>query len=270
MYPERNRKNKTALITGAASGLGFAFAENLAQQGYHLLIVDIQEDKLNQVAEQLKNKFLVDVHCLCIDLSRIDAAETVYTFCRENNIEIHILISNAGRLVFGAITDIENDTYNSFLQLHLNTPAKLCRLFGNDMKTRREGYILTVSSLSAWMPYPYLSLYSSTKQFLKIFSNSIHFEFSGYNIGVTTICPGAVDTHLFELKPKLRKVAKNWGIMIRPDVLAKRSLKRMFRKRRTYIPGIINKIALPLIWMFPVRWLVFFYEKALGRGANDA
>ena len=261
MYSEGNRKNKTALVTGAASGIGQAFAENLAKQGYDLLMVDIQEDKLNHAAQQIRNNRQVEVHCLSLDLSQTDAPETIHAFCRENSIEIHILISNAGRFVFDAITDIENGVYNAFLQLHLNTPAKLCQLFGADMKTRREGYILTVSSLSAWMPYPYLSLYASTKMFLRTFTKAVHFEFSRYNVGVTTICPGAVDTGLFELKPHLRKIAKRLGIMISPDLLAKRSLKRMFRKRVTYIPGIINKIAAPLLLIIPVRILAFLMRK---------
>jgi len=260
MYSERNRKNKTALITGAASGLGFAFAENLAKQGYHLLIVDIQGEKIQRITEQFKSNYHVEVYALCLDLSGIDAAETVYAFCRDHHIEIHILISNAGRFVFNSITNLEYDQYNSFLQLHINTPAKLCRLFGSEMKQRRSGYILTVSSLSAWMPYPYLSLYAATKRFLRIFSRAIHFEFSRYNVGVTTICPGAIDTQLFELDPKLRKLARNLGIMIAPEILAKRALKRMFRKRITYIPGIINKIALPLLLILPVRMLVFFFR----------
>ena len=259
------RKNKTALVTGAASGIGFAFADNLAKQGYDILVIDIQEDKINYIAEQLRNSYSVDVYCLSLDLSKIDAPEIVYQFCCENNIEIHILVSNAGRFVFGSITDIENEKYNSFLQLHLNTPAKLCKLFGNDMKKRRAGYILTTSSLSAWMPYPYLSLYSSTKRFLRTFSKAIHFEFSKYNVGVTTVCPGAVDTNLFELNPKLRKLAKCLGIMTTPDSLAKRSLKKMFRKRVTYIPGIINKISLPLLLILPVRVLAFFYEKMVNK-----
>jgi short-subunit dehydrogenase len=121
-----------------------------------------------------------------------------------------------------------------------------------------------MSSLSAWMPYPYLSLYASTKRFLKTFSKAIHFEFSKYNVGVTTVCPGAVDTGLFKLKPKWRKFARNCGLMTTPNSLAKRSLKRMFRKRITYIPGIINKISLPLISLIPTRVLVFFYEKKRG------
>jgi short-subunit dehydrogenase len=207
MYSERNRKNKTALITGAASGIGFAFAENLAKQGFDLLIVDIQEEKLGAVAIQLKNNHNVDVHSFSLDLSRIDAAETLYKFCQKNNIEIHILISNAGRFVFDAITDIDAETFNAFLQLHVNTPAKLCRLFGNDMKIKREGYILTVSSLSAWMPYPYISLYASTKRFLRTFSKAIHFEFSKYNVGVTTICPGAISilghTNRYQRRPDI-------------------------------------------------------------------
>ena len=261
MYSERNRKNKTSLVTGAASGIGLAFATNLAKQGYDLLIVDIQEDKIKHVAEQLRNSYHVDVHCLALDLSRIDAPETIHAFCHENKLDIHILISNAGRFVFDSITDIENEPYNTFLQLHLNTPAILCRLFGTDMKLRREGYILTVSSLSAWMPYPYISLYASTKRFIRTFSRAIHFEFSKYNVGVTTICPGAVDTGLFNLKPKWRTRAKRLGVMMTPDTLARCALKKMFRKRVTYIPGIINKIFLPLLLILPVRVLVFFYER---------
>ena len=261
MYSERNRKNKTALVTGAASGIGFAFADNLAKQGYDLLIVDIQEDKLNLTAAQLKSKYPIDVHRLTIDLSTVDAPEKIYAFCNEQRIEIHILISNAGRFIFDAITDIADESYNAFLQLHLNTPAKLCKLFGADMKQRREGYILTVSSLSAWMPYPYLSLYASTKRFIRTFSKAIHFEFSRYNVGVTTICPGAVDTDLYHLKPNLRTLAKRLSVMITPDTLAKRSLKKMFRKRITYIPGVINKLCLPLLVVLPVRILAFFYEK---------
>ena len=260
MYSEGNRKNKTALITGAASGIGFAFAENLAKQGYNLLIVDIQEDKINQAALQLINSYNIEVQSLTLDLSKIEAPETLYRFCKEKNIEIHILISNAGRFVFDAITNIDTDSYNAFLQLHLNTPAKLIRLFGEEMKNRHEGYILTTSSLSAWMSYPYLSLYASTKMFLRTFSKAIHFEFSRYNVGVTTICPGAVDTGLYNLKPNLRKLAKRLGVMMLPDLLAKRSLKKMFRKRITYIPEIINKIGVVLVILIPVRFLVLFYS----------
>jgi short-subunit dehydrogenase len=265
MYPERNRKNKTALVTGAASGIGFAFAENLAKQGFDLLIVDLQDDKIRQIASQFKAQYPIQIHCLPLDLSRIDAPETIYAFCQNNRLDIHILISNAGRFVFDAITEIENETYNAFLQLHLNTPAKLCKLFGSDMKTRQEGYILTVSSLSACMPYPYLSLYSSTKRFLRTFSRAIHFEFSRYNVGVTTICPGAVDTGLYHLQPKWRTIAKRFGVMMTPDTLAKRSLKRMYRKRITYIPGLVNKICLPILLILPVRILAFFYEKFRSR-----
>ena len=260
MYPERNRKNKTALVTGAASGIGFAFAENLARQGYDLLIVDIQEQKIEQVAVHLRSAYEVDIHCFTLDLSGIDAPETLYSFCRENNLHPYIFISNAGRFIFDAITDISNNTFDAFLRLHLNTPAKLCKLFGADMKQKRDGYILTVSSLSAWMPYPYISLYASSKRFLRTFSRAIHFEFSRFNVGVTSVCPGAVDTDLYTLTPKWRKLARRLGVMMTPDTLAKRSLRMMFHKRVTYIPGMINKICLPLLLILPVRALAFFYN----------
>jgi len=261
MHPQRNRKNKTALITGAAQGTGFALAEHLAEQGYDLLIVDIQEDKLCQAAEQLRKNADIEVNCLPLDLSQLDAAETVYRFCNENQIEVFILINNAGRFAFDRIADMAANTFNSILQLHVNTPAKLSKYFGADMKARQEGYILFLSSLSAWMPYPYISLYASTKRFLCTFSRAIHFEFAEYNVGVTTVCPGAVDTDLYELSDRLRRIARRLGIMIPPDKLAKHALKRMFRKRVTYIPGLFNKVVLPLLLICPVRLLTFFYKK---------
>ena len=261
MYPQRNRKNKTALLTGAAQGTGYALAENLAEQGYDLLIVDIQEDKLCHKAEQLRKKYSIEVKFLALDLSQPDAAETVYRFCIDNQIEVYILINNAGRFAFDPIADMATDTYNAILQLHVNTPAKLSKYFGADMKARQEGYILFLSSLSAWMPYPYISLYASTKMFLRTFSRAIHFEFSEYNVGVTTVCPGAVDTDFFKLSDRWRRVARRLCIMISPDKLAKRALKRMFRKRITYIPGAFNKVVLPLLLICPVRLLAFLYKK---------
>ena len=261
MYNQGNRKNKTALVTGAASGIGFAFADNLAKRGYNLLIADIREAKIIEVADTLRSRYDVEVSHLALDLSKIDAAETVYEFCIKQNIDIHILISNAGMLIFDAMADIEFDKYNTILQLHVNTPAKLCRLFGEKMKERKEGYILTVSSLTAWMPYPYLSMYASTKRFLRTFSRSIHFELSKYNVGVTTICPGGIDTELFNLKPNLRKLARCLGILMKADTLAKRALRKMFRKRVTYVPGLLYKIILPILLVVPVRIIALFSKR---------
>ncbi|MDL2227348.1 SDR family NAD(P)-dependent oxidoreductase [Bacteroidales bacterium OttesenSCG-928-K03] len=263
MYQERDRKNKTALVTGAVSGIGLAFADNLAKQGYDLMIVDIQEEKIIETSIELKEKYNVNVNYFTLDLSKNDAAERVYEFCINKGIDVHILISNAGMFAFDSITDIPSAKYDAMLYLHMNTPAKLCRLFGKDMKERNEGYILTVSSLSAWMPYPYLSVYSATKRFLRTFSRAIHFEFSSYNVGVTTICPGAVDTDLLNLPPKIHNLAKKLGVMISSDKLAKKSLKRMFNKRVTYIPGLINKIALPILMVLPVRFVGFVMRRVM-------
>jgi len=261
MYSEGNRKNKTALVTGAAQGIGRAFAENLANQGYNLVVVDIQKDKVFEFAEQLRKNHNIQVHRLHLDLSQIDAAETVYDFCQKNNIEIDILINNAGEFIFESITEIEIDRYNAVLQLHVNTPAKLCKYFGNDMKLKRNGHILIVASLSAWMPYPYIALYASTKKFLRMFARTTHFEFSKYNVGVITICPGAVDTDLVKMKPEQRKMAKKLGIMMSPELLAKRSLKKMYSRRITYIPGLINRIFLFFLLIIPARVVSLFYKK---------
>jgi hypothetical protein len=137
------------------------------------------------------------------------------------------------------------------LTLHTTTPALLCTLFGSDMKKRRSGNILNISSLAAFMPYPGIALYSSTKQFLKSFSRSLRTEMIDYNVNVTCICPGAVSTQLFELNEADHKKAIKTGIMMPADKLARLAVDAMFRKKALLVPGFINRFFLFIVYFVP-------------------
>ena len=166
------------------------------------------------------------------------------------------------------------------LQLHMITVAKMTRLFGEDMinrelteeetqqricgRKRMRGYILNMSSMSAWMAMPGIQTYNATKAFIYNFSKSIWYEFKPQNVGVTVMAPGAVDTALFGLAPHLRKLAVALTVSIPPEKLVKRALKNMFRNKKADTPGFINWLATPILKHTP-DWLVFLAIKYVGR-----
>ncbi|MDL2254696.1 SDR family NAD(P)-dependent oxidoreductase [Bacteroidales bacterium OttesenSCG-928-J16] len=254
MYTTRDRKNQTALVTGAASGIGLCIARELAGRGCDVVMVDIQEEKISEAARVVAETFQVAAHPIYMDLSLPDAAKGLFDYCRQKKWDIDVLVNNAGIFFFDETVRVAEEKVLACIRLHIETPTMLCKLFGAEMKNRNSGYILIISSLAAWMPYPGLTLYAATKRYLKTFAKAFHHEMSGYNVGVTAICPGAVNTSLYGLNERLTKIALNAGIMMKPEKLAKKAVNAMFRKRVLLIPGFINRFFLPLIAMLPVRW----------------
>jgi uncharacterized protein len=246
-----SKTSGTALITGGSSGIGYAIAKELAQKGYNLILASNQEIRLTEVCEELSIQHKIKTWPVFIDLAAPGAAQKLYDWCRQEQIEIEILVNNAGIFVFGEVVETDPAKTQQMLTLHTTTPALLCTLFGKDMKQRRSGNILNIASLAAFMPYPGIAFYSSTKQFLKIFSRSFRTEMIDYNVNVTCICPGAVSTQLFELSEADHKKAMNLGIMMPADKLARLALDAMFRKKALLVPGFINRFFLFIVYLVP-------------------
>ena len=196
------------------------------------------------------------------DLSLNDAAENLYAWCKENNLQVDILINNAGVFFFNDYCSTDIRRIELMLQLHVMTVAKLTRLFAADMKERRNGYILNMSSMSAWMAMPGIQTYNASKAFIYNFSKSLWYELKPYNVHITVMAPGAVDTGLFGLAPNLRKLAVALTVSIPPEKLVKRALKKMFKGKKADTPGVINWLSTPLLKHTP-DWLLLFAQKKL-------
>lgn len=178
-----------------------------------------------------------------MDLTLPEAAETVYRKVASWGLEVEILVSNAGMLLFSTLTRTPLEQLDRIVSLHCSTPVKLIRLFGEDMLKRQQGYILVTSSSTAWMPYPTISHYAATKAFLKSFSRALWYEFRRYGVGVTTLFPGAVDTPLYRLDDRKRKLFRRLGMMQTPQQTVSAALRAMFRKRHRCIPGFFTKLS---------------------------
>ena len=148
------------------------------------------------------------------------------------------------------------------MMVHMNTPLMLCRKYVGAMQERGCGYILNISSLAAWMTWPGIGMYGSTKRFVRNYSRELRIECQKTGVSVTNAYFGAVDTPLIPLKESLRRLARALAVMIRPEKAVDRALKATFRRRRGVMPGLLNKIFLPLVIILPDCLLGWIYRKA--------
>ena len=250
-----------ALITGGSSGMGLEYARQLAAKGYDLLLVSNQQEELCKAVEELSQAFNVNVMSRFQNLATETAAEELFSFCQAKNLQIDILINNAGMFFFEELTTDNADKALTMMRLHIFTPTRLCVLFGEEMKKRGSGYILNMSSMAAKLPCPGITVYSATKAYLKSFSKSLYYEMRPYGVGVTTVCPAAIATPLYKLKPSLLRLGVKIGLIGTPQWLVRRALRGMFYKRRVVKPGLMNRYLPPLIAILPKKLVDRLWRK---------
>lgn len=247
-----------ALVTGASSGIGYAYARAMGRRGYNLIIVSNVADELAEKAEILRKDFNVKVVDLCVDLGQQDSAKKLYELCKPY--EVEVLINNAGVYHDRDFLD-DSEGFNSLiLNLHVYTPSMLVYYFGTDMKARGKGYILNMSSVTSDFGAQRLATYSATKGYLRLFSRATHVELKEKGVYVTCVRPGAVATTLYNLKPSAVKAGLFIGYIITPEKLAERGVKAMFRGRSQITPGFSTKLLQFLVALIPT-WLLRVIRK---------
>lgn len=248
---------KYAIVTGAASGMGRCYALQLAQMGYGVLLVDINGDVARLLSQQITAEYDVPAPVVCIDLTQPDAAEQILAKCQQDGLQVEILINNAGMLITSPIEETSPEKLQRIIALHCTTPLLLCRLFVPLMREQGRGYILNISSITAWMDWPVIGMYGCTKRFVKGYSRELRIECKGTPVSVTTAVFGAVDTPLLGAVPFLRsrKMMLRLGFMLSPEKAARLALKAMFRRRATLIPCLSDRLVILLCPLMP-NWLL--------------
>ena len=236
--------------------MGLEFAKQLAQRGYNLLIVsNVPEihDAAEQIQYTIKNqKSPIEVIDLVMDLSQQTSARELYEYTHAHDIEVEVLVNNAGVYHDKDILDDSEGFTSLIMNLHMYTPAMLCYLFGQDMKARRKGYILNVCSVTSKMAAQRLGTYGGTKAFLCHFTRALHIELRKYGVHVTDVSPGAVDTGLYSISPVLTKLGKCLGIIVSPQTLVRRALWALFHGwSKTTVPTVFWTILTLIILLIP-------------------
>jgi short-subunit dehydrogenase len=187
----------TALITGASGGIGKAFAEELAAQSTNLVLVARSEEKLNQLALKLEQQYKIQVQVIVEDLTEPGATGAVFDAVTSQGLTIDMLINNAGFGDYGEFAKQDRERQVNMIQLNVVALVDLTHRFLQGMRQRGSGSIINVSSLSAFQPIPYISVYSATKAFILNFSQALWAENRNNGIRVLVVCPGPVETNFF-------------------------------------------------------------------------
>lgn len=256
-----NDRRIYAVVTGASSGIGWHITKELAKKGYSIVAVSNQAEALAQLKSEMESKYSIRVRLIDCDLADNDAAKKVFDFCEQNELHVEVLVNNAGVLVYGEVIHIDVDVAKNILQLHMNTPAVLCRLFAETMVKNKKGYILNVSSISSVMPYPFISFYGPTKTFIRQFTKALRFEMNGTGVHVTCLLPGATATALYDPEKVNLKLAMKLGVMQNPGHVAKAGVRSLFKNKKQCVPGLINKFTMLFVRIVPDFLIAFIYRK---------
>ncbi|MDQ6845331.1 MAG: SDR family NAD(P)-dependent oxidoreductase, partial [Bacteroidota bacterium] len=178
-----------ALITGASKGIGKAIAFNLAGKKINLLLVARNGELLNEIADELSGKYEVDVKWLNVDLVNEMAAEVIYEWVMKSNVQINILINNAGYGLSGKFEKYTAEAHAGMMNVNMVSLVKLTALFLPVLKKQQQAYILNIASTAAYQAVPYLSTYAASKSFVVSFSRALQFELSKTNVSVTCVSP---------------------------------------------------------------------------------
>lgn len=230
---------QTAIITGAASGLGYELMLLLAKDNYDLVLIDIDKKKLKTIKSELQNKNNCRVKILSTDLSNVDSAEVVFDAIK--NIKIDVLVNCAGFGIYGSFAENNWQQESSMLNLHIITITHLTKLVLQGMIERDRGKILNVSSLAAFQPGPMMALYYASKSYLLSFSEAIANELKDTGVSVTVLCPGPTKTCFQEVVSNTSSDNKISFNMACPKAVAAYGYKAMLKGKVVAIPGVFNK-----------------------------
>mgnify|MGYP005994329213 CR=1 FL=1 len=241
---------KTALITGASSGIGLELSKILASEGYNLVIVARRKDKLDNLKSELEHTYPIQVEVLAKDLSEENSAQTVFDFTQNKGIQIEILINNAGFGDYGFFSETEWQKEAQMLQLNIVTLTQLCKLFSQDMRKNKSGKILNVASTAAFQPGPMMSVYFASKAYVLHFSEALANELKSANIGVTALCPGLTESE-FVQEAGMGKSQLSKGKMATTKQVADYAIQAMMNKKPVAIHGFKNRMMVLLLRFTP-------------------
>ncbi len=270
-----NNNNKTALITGAASGLGFEFSLLLAKDSYNLILVDIDASKLGEVKNHIEKVYNSHIVILIKDLSELNIAREI--FCTIKDTQVDVLINNAGFGLFGAFSVTDWQRESEMLNLHINTTTQLTKLLLEGMVERGDGKILNISSLAAFLPGPLMAIYYASKAYILSFSQAIANELKGTGVTVTALCPGQTKTAFQEVvfNTSFQEFDSDSSCknkfdysMACPKGVAKYGYKAMLNGKTVAIPGRFNKFLATLSRFVPRKMTTSIVRKIQEKNRN--
>jgi uncharacterized protein len=264
----KDLQNFRAVVTGASSGIGEAYACALAERGADLVLAARRFDRLENLARKLMSENGVYVECLKVDLSEKEGASELYRFAVRGNRKVHLLINNAGVGVFGPFLSRDWSLHECAISVNMRALSELSYRFSKHMLEHTEpSYISNIASISAFQPTGNYAVYSGTKHYIRAFSEVLAFELRGSNVHVQCVCPGGTLTEFMESNGQTLTTSAQ-AFMMKPEGVARIGLDTLFRKRGLIVVGFLNQIACFLPRVFPRSWAIWLGTSILERSGK--
>jgi len=260
---ELTKEEKVALITGATSGIGEAFARRFAKEGYNLIITGRRKEKINSLASELKEKFHISVDVFIVELSNTDNVEFLIEKIKNRN--INVLVNNAGFATKNTFANSNLNVQEQMVNLHVICAMKLIYSILPNMIKQNNGEIINLSSQSAFFSMPKNATYSGTKAFLKVFSESLYLETMELGVKVQVLCPGFVISDFHQKMGSSKANNQNKGIIrwMKPEKVVDISLNALKKDKLICKPGFFENLGMNILRLLPKR---IYYKIACNFG----
>ena len=244
-------RRRRAVVTGASTGLGAVFATALARQQYDLTIVARSRERLEALAERLRQSYGTAVEVIVADLIQPTALETVEEHVVGDS-ALELLVNNAGFGTTGPFARLDPDQEEAEIRLNVLALVRLTRAALPGMIARGRGAIINVSSLAAFAPGPYDATYGATKAFVNSFTEALHEELYGTGVHVQTLCPGFTRTE-FQQRAGVDVSKIPTFAWMTPEAVVDASLSALQRRQVVCVPGLVNRLLALLMGAAPRR-----------------
>jgi short-subunit dehydrogenase len=248
--------DRTALVTGASSGIGLEIAKELARRGHGVTLVARREERLKELAAQLTG---VRVEVVAADLGREEGCREVVAEVERRGLMIDVLVNNAGLSTQGPVRDSEAARELAMVRLDVEAVVHLCSLVVPGMAARGRGAVLNVASTAAMQPLPGQAAYGASKAFVLSYTRALAAELRGTGVTATALCPGPVETEFAATAgwtPEQVEKALPKAMWVAADAVAKAGVDGAEAGRQVVIPGLGNRTMAALSHLVPHRLLV--------------
>lgn len=255
---------KTALVTGAANGLGKAYAIELAKYGYNTLLLDLPQTGLETLCNEIANEFETQSVFFDIDLTQ---TKQIIKVCQEINeqYEVSVLINNAGMGGTHRFDEVNTDYLNTLMQLNIKAPTLLTKLLLPNLQKQTHAYVLNVSSMAAFSPMPYKTIYPASKNFLLSFTRGLQEEYRNSTLSFSVVTPGPMNTNT-EVSERINKQSKAAQMsLLPPKKVAEISLKGLFNGKKLILLNGPNRLNYILMHIIPLNIRMYLLGKIMKR-----
>ena len=256
-------KKRYALITGASSGIGYEMAKLFAKGGKNIVVVARNSKRLEDFKREVENKYGTKVRTLPIDLSDPKAVLEIFSELEKGNIEVDVLVNNAGYGVYGMFYKTELQKELDMIQVNVISLVHLTKLFLRKMLEYKYGRILNVGSTGSFLPVPLEAAYGGSKAFVLSFSEALANELKGTCVSVTCLCPGFTDTGFYERAVGKAPNMNKKRLMMNAVTVAKVGYTSLEKGKAFVLPGLLNKSIPIWVRLIPRSWLLRMSRWAL-------